>query len=299
MARARNIKPSFFQNDALAELPAVARLLFIGMWTIADFKGCIEFRPKRIKAQLLPYDDVDVEALISTLDKSRFVTIYSVGANQYVKITNFEKHQNPHPNEKKAGSEIPDLSACGAQVVDFKGVANSNEGIVINRDENVSDPADSLFPLPDSPIPQTTSAAAPAVAGEEGGDGDGAPDASESAPTLQAAIPVEAPAFTLPLNTGDEYPIMVAQVAELGGLYPAVDVMQELKKMRGWLLGSPTRRKTKAGIMRFVTSWLAKQQDDGGGRRGDGAQRTNGRPSINAPFTPGADDDIFNQLRRG
>ena len=34
MARSRNIKPGFFSNDELVELPFEARLLFIGLWTI-------------------------------------------------------------------------------------------------------------------------------------------------------------------------------------------------------------------------------------------------------------------------
>ena len=62
MARARNIKPAFFDNDDLAEVPPLGRILFIGFWTISDFKGDLEWRPKRIKAQILPYDDCDVEA---------------------------------------------------------------------------------------------------------------------------------------------------------------------------------------------------------------------------------------------
>ena len=32
MARARNIKPSFFLNEDIVELPCEARLLFIGLW---------------------------------------------------------------------------------------------------------------------------------------------------------------------------------------------------------------------------------------------------------------------------
>ena len=39
MARARNIKPGFFRNADLAELTFEARLLFIGLWTLADSEG--------------------------------------------------------------------------------------------------------------------------------------------------------------------------------------------------------------------------------------------------------------------
>jgi hypothetical protein len=49
MPRTRQIKPGFFKNDELAELPIEARLLFAGLWTIADREGRLEDRPKKIK----------------------------------------------------------------------------------------------------------------------------------------------------------------------------------------------------------------------------------------------------------
>lgn len=56
MARARNIKPSFFTNLELGECSPLARLLFIGLWCIADRKGRLEDKPKQIKIQTIPYD---------------------------------------------------------------------------------------------------------------------------------------------------------------------------------------------------------------------------------------------------
>ncbi len=72
------------------------------------------------------------------------------------------------------------------------------------------------------------------------------------------------PVIALPLNTGEEYPICSDKVGEWSSLYPAVDVMQQLRNMRGWLLANPDKRKTKRGINRFVVSWLSREQDRGG-----------------------------------
>ena len=69
------------------------------------------------------------------------------------------------------------------------------------------------------------------------------------------------PAAGLPLVDGTDFEISVEMVAELSGLYPAVDVEQQLRNMRGWLLANPKNRKTKAGIMRFVNSWLSREQN--------------------------------------
>lgn len=154
MARARNIKPSFFTHDELADNDPLGRLLFIGLWTIADYKGELEWRPKRVKAQVLPYDDCDIEVLAINLEKTGFIRFYSVGGSDYVHIVNFNKHQNPHKNEKDKGSDVPAMTseniAEPSQTIDLNGVDKITDGIEINREENGTTPADSLFLIPSS-----------------------------------------------------------------------------------------------------------------------------------------------------
>lgn len=69
------------------------------------------------------------------------------------------------------------------------------------------------------------------------------------------------PLIGLPLNDGSEHQVTEEDVAEYAQLYPAVDVMQQLRNMKGWLLSNPSRRKTKKGIKAFITTWLSKEQD--------------------------------------
>ncbi len=106
MARARQLKPSFFTNEALSTLPTSARLLFSGLWTIADREGRLEDRPSRIKVELLPYDRVKVDVLLQKLHEAGFIARYESGENKYIQIVNFTKHQHVHPNE--AASTIPE-----------------------------------------------------------------------------------------------------------------------------------------------------------------------------------------------
>lgn len=118
------------------------------------------------------------------------------------------------------------------------------------------------------------------------GVGVGVVDEVEGDIGAEPAEPPPPPAITLPLVDKTEFPITQAQVAEFKSLYPAVDVMAQLREMRGWCIGNPTKRKTKAGILRFVTTWLAREQDKGprqspqeattgGGSRGSSAPRPN------------------------
>lgn len=83
-------------------------------------------------------------------------------------------------------------------------------------------------------------------------------------PEESASTPPEPPVFSLPLNDGTEHPVTKDDFDKYVDLYPSVDVMQQLRNMYGWLDGNPSRRKTKGGIKRFISSWLAREQDRGG-----------------------------------
>lgn len=116
MARARNIKPAFFKNDLLVEISFEFRLLFIGLWTLSDRCGRLEDRPKRIKMEIFPADDVDVNKGLDDLDKAGFIKRYQVDSNKYIQIISFEKHQSPHHKEPESAIPVCDeiQSSLGA-----------------------------------------------------------------------------------------------------------------------------------------------------------------------------------------
>ena len=109
MARTRSIKPSFFTNESLADCSPLARLLFIGLWTVADREGRLEDRPRRINAELLPYDGADCDKLLSELASRGFIMRYEVDGNRYISIGNFAKHQHCHVKENASAIPAPDL----------------------------------------------------------------------------------------------------------------------------------------------------------------------------------------------
>lgn len=74
----------------------------------------------------------------------------------------------------------------------------------------------------------------------------------------------DSPVFIgIPLNDGSEYPITQKTIDELGALYPAVDVPQTFREIRGWSIANQQKRKTRLGVMRFVASWLQREQNKG------------------------------------
>lgn len=125
MARARNIKPGFFRNEILAELEPLTRILFAGLWTVADREGRLEDRPRRIKADVLPYDDdADVDAMLAALAEKSFIARYKYGASSYIQIIQFDKHQNPHKGE--AQSSIPPMDTAEPSATDSGNVETTN-----------------------------------------------------------------------------------------------------------------------------------------------------------------------------
>lgn len=109
--RIRYLKPDFFKDEDLAELPFEARLFFAGLWNFADKAGRLEDRPQRLKVEIFPYDKVDIEKCLNLLSKPKngsgkpFIQRYMAKEERYIQIVNWDKHQKPHNTEKD--SEIP------------------------------------------------------------------------------------------------------------------------------------------------------------------------------------------------
>lgn len=160
MSRARNIKPGFFKNDRLAECEPLARILFAALWCEADREGRLEDRPKRIKAECLPYDDCHVPELLDQLQRAGFIHRYEVAGERYIAVLNFAKHQNPHV--KEAASTIP---APVGLVLESEApsVAPDKPGAspVLEQGKHEASPADSLLLIPDSPSPKKSTERVP------------------------------------------------------------------------------------------------------------------------------------------
>ncbi|WP_300727371.1 DnaT-like ssDNA-binding domain-containing protein [Pseudomonas sp.] len=155
MARARNIKPGLFSNELLVELPAFDRLAFIGLWCLADREGRLEDRVKRIKIELFPCDDYDVEAGLARLAAAGFISRYQVAGFSVIEITNFQKHQSPHGTEKD--STLPDANGY-LTVYARKGnvvIAGSQRKVLVGEQTfNVKEPLEPVnLPLDNALIP--------------------------------------------------------------------------------------------------------------------------------------------------
>lgn len=148
MPRARSIKPSFFVNEDLAEIDPLGRLLFIGLWCLADRAGRLEDRPKRIKIELLPCDACDVDALLQALHDRGLIQRYTAGEHRLIQVVNFAKHQSPHHQERP--SRLPPPEAFEASSERARGRPKANPGLIPDKPE--ANPG-AIALIPDSLIP--------------------------------------------------------------------------------------------------------------------------------------------------
>lgn len=223
--RARNIKPGFFKNEELAACQPLSRLLFAGLWGMADREGRLEDRPKRIKAEVLPYDDAKVDPLLDELAGKKFITRYGVNGCRYIQINTFTSHQNPHKKERS--STIPAPKEHGINTIQYP------------KKPNIS-PADILNP-------DTVSLK---------------PEKEESPEQKKPVRDPRLPQIDFNWETKEFTDITEEDRQGWAGAYPAVDIDQEIKKAREWLLSNPERKKKR--YRRFITQWLARTQEHGG-----------------------------------
>jgi hypothetical protein len=106
MARIRTIKPEFFGHEQLFDLERdsglPARLSFAGLWTQCDREGRFDWRPRTLKAAILPFDDIDFSRVLDALASGGFVVRYALGGEEYGYIPSWKKHQFVNNKERQS-----------------------------------------------------------------------------------------------------------------------------------------------------------------------------------------------------
>ncbi len=109
MARIRTVKPDLFRHEELFEAERVSglplRLAFIGLFTVADRDGRFKWRPRQLKLDVLPYDDIDFSRVLDALATRGFIVKYTKDGEHFGFIPTFTTHQVINNREKE--SELP------------------------------------------------------------------------------------------------------------------------------------------------------------------------------------------------
>ncbi len=213
MARIRTVKPELFRHEELFEAELLSglplRLSFIALFTACDREGRFKWRPRQLKLDCLPYDEIDFSRVLDALVTRGFVVKYEVSGDFYGCIPSFSRHQSinnkesesvyPAPQQKQSvsseeepdGSENKGLCDEDLRVLDAlitrdgkdqgegegEGREKEREG---EREERVSDAP----PPPEEPKPKTVDQ----ILADLGIDGDLARDFKKHRKTKRAEI---------------------------------------------------------------------------------------------------------------
>lgn len=150
MARCRNIKPGFFTNDKLGDIQPLARLIFIGLWCHADREGRLLDRPKKIKAEILPYDNCDADLLLSELETNGFIERYQVENINYIQIVNFLLHQKPHVKESESNYPSNDKHQPRSVPAPTKEITSRPGSLLLDPGSLIPHPSNIMSGKPDN-----------------------------------------------------------------------------------------------------------------------------------------------------
>ena len=270
MAQRRMFSLTVVDADRFLEMPTSTQALYFHLGMRADDDGFVS-SPKRILRTIGSADD-DLRLLVS----KGFIIPFSSGVcvitdwkqNNYIRA---DRYTTTIYNSEKAELETLQSGSYTLRLTD--GIPNDNQP----GDERVTQVRIGKGSIGEVSIGEVSIGEVTEAI------------ASCAEPSAPADAPPRNAILTLMLNDKSEHPIFQEQVHEWAALYPAVDVIQQLRNMKGWLDANPTKRKTKRGIQKFINGWLAREQDKGshpqrpttGGGSGDGQREdwSNFQPS--------------------
>ena len=134
MPRNRMISPEFWSDEEIGKWSYQARLFYIGLWNFADDKGRFKASNLLLKAQIFPYNRVNIERLKKEIVKK--VEWYSVDGSQYGFLRNFLKYQKiDKPHDSKLPPSPTNNSTNNPRIIN-ESSPNIQETVVPNLSQS-------------------------------------------------------------------------------------------------------------------------------------------------------------------
>ena len=235
----RIIKDSILTDDAFNFLTFFEESLYHRLVVSADDYGIYYAQPRTLSRILFPcrgnVTETAVRKGLGHMEALGLIRLYTVKGAGYLKLCGWDQNQRLRNSRHRYPTP---------EEADDKETAGAE-----------TEPAENH----------------PSAEGRETGD----PENEPAAMPCPQPEDREPPVVELPLSDHTSYGVTQSEIDEYAALYPAADVVQELRNMRGWCLANPQKRKTRNGIRKFINSWLTRVQNQGG--------RSTSRP---APASP-------------
>lgn len=235
MAEKRMFAKTIIDSDAFLDMPISARLLYYDLAMRADDDGFVNSPKKIMRIVGATDDDIDI------LADRKFIIPFEKGivVIKHWKIHNYIRKDMYHETKYKEEKSMLEMDENGAyRKVGGVTLHTCNEGVTNPSTQNSID-KNSI---------------------DKGSINTICTELDEPAPCSSGIL--------LPLIDGSFYDVPLDKLQQWRETFPAVDVVQEFKKMYMWLDGNPKKKKTRRGISRFIYGWLERAQNSGRGHAG-------------------------------
>ncbi len=234
----RIIRDGILTSEKVDRLGPVAEVFYRRLMSVVDDYGRYTAHPSLLRAACYPLRvdkvrEADISRLLAEVQDAGLIVLYAVNTKRYLQIVEFRQQMRtpskfPPPDEGLISNDIN----C-AQLISN---AHVDEGAfvfgVVVEDVGVKDSSE-----PSKRRSKQESTGPPA-------DG-----------FLEFPI--------VGNRNNPSWWLTNAKVAEYRENYPGVDVVLECRRALQWCRDNESKRKTAAGMAKFLNSWMTKAQNDG------------------------------------
>lgn len=111
MARKRMIDPTIWQSEDFGRLSTLAKIVFIGLFSLADDEGRGRCNPVYLKSTLFPYEEnirsTDIDKTLSEISSNMSVVLYSCDGSSYYSLLSWDTFQKI---DRPSQSKIPEYN---------------------------------------------------------------------------------------------------------------------------------------------------------------------------------------------
>ena len=109
MARKRMIDPGIWSSEDFSKLSSFSKLIFIGLFSLADDEGRGKANPSYLKSMLFPYEEgirsADIKKTLQEIASTMSVIFYTHDEKEYYALKSWEKFQTIN---RPSPSDVPD-----------------------------------------------------------------------------------------------------------------------------------------------------------------------------------------------
>lgn len=103
LGRQRVIKPEWAFSEFHKKMSDPAQIAFAYLACHADRHGRLKDKPAKLKSVILPYHDVDFDAVLNEMQNASLIVRYVREGQKTIQILAFSEHHKPHPDEVSFG----------------------------------------------------------------------------------------------------------------------------------------------------------------------------------------------------